>query len=68
MVGIYSTLGGWKNFYSFYDHNTMPTAIAPPTVLYNATPSHSLYDLQGRRVENPTKGVYIQNGKKVYVK
>lgn len=26
------------------------------------------YDLSGRRVENPTKGIYIQNGKKVYVK
>ena len=26
------------------------------------------YDLQGRRVNNPGKGVYIQNGKKVFVK
>ncbi|MBO7280004.1 MAG: hypothetical protein J6V00_02450, partial [Bacteroidaceae bacterium] len=26
------------------------------------------YDLSGRRVENPTKGIYILNGKKVYVK
>ena len=26
------------------------------------------YDLQGRRVENPTRGVYIVNGKKVVVK
>lgn len=26
------------------------------------------YDLQGRRVAKPTKGVYIVNGKKVYVK
>ena len=26
------------------------------------------YDLSGRRVENPAKGIYIQNGKKVYVK
>ena len=26
------------------------------------------YDLQGRRVVKPTKGVYIVNGKKVYVK
>ena len=26
------------------------------------------YDLQGRRVENPTKGLYIVNGKKVMVK
>ena len=26
------------------------------------------YDLQGRKVLNPTKGIYIQNGKKVYFK
>lgn len=26
------------------------------------------YDLSGRRVENPAKGIYIKNGKKVYVK
>ena len=28
----------------------------------------SWYDLQGRRVENPTKGVYIKNGRKVVIK
>lgn len=28
----------------------------------------AIYDLQGRRVENPTKGIYIINGKKVLVK
>lgn len=26
------------------------------------------YDLSGRRVENPTKGIYIKNGKKVVIK
>ena len=26
------------------------------------------YDLQGRRVDNPTKGVYIVNGKKIVIK
>ena len=28
----------------------------------------STYDIQGRKVENPTKGIYIVNGKKVVVK
>ena len=28
----------------------------------------TIYDLQGRRVDNPTKGIYIINGKKVLVK
>ena len=27
-----------------------------------------IYDLSGRRVTVPTKGLYIMNGKKVYVK
>ena len=27
--------------------------------------SQLIYDLQGRRVENPTKGIYIVDGKKV---
>ena len=29
------------------------------------TDSHTLYDLSGRKVENPRKGIYIENGKKV---
>jgi hypothetical protein len=28
----------------------------------------SVYDLQGRLIANPTKGLYIQNGKKVVIK
>ena len=28
----------------------------------------AVYDIQGRKVENPTKGIYIVNGKKVVVK
>jgi hypothetical protein len=31
------------------------------------TIDHSVYDLQGRRVLNPTKGLYIVNGKKVFI-
>ena len=30
--------------------------------------SEMLYDLQGRRVSNPTKGIYIVNGRKIVVK
>ena len=30
--------------------------------------SDVVYDLQGRRVEHPTKGIYIVNGKKQYIK
>jgi hypothetical protein len=27
-----------------------------------------IYDLQGRKVENPTQGIYIVDGEKVFVK
>ena len=30
--------------------------------------TNTIYDLQGRKIENPTKGIYIINGKKVFVK
>ena len=30
--------------------------------------SKTVYDLQGRKVENPTNGIYIVNGKKLFVK
>ncbi len=32
------------------------------------TIDNSVYDLQGRRVQNPSKGLYIVNGKKVVIK
>ena len=28
----------------------------------------AIYDLQGRKVDTPSKGIYIINGKKVFVK
>ena len=34
----------------------------------NPQPSTEIYDLTGRRVENPTKGMYIVNSKKVVIK
>ena len=42
------------------------TDIEPSTL--NPQPSTEVYDLQGRRVLNPTKGVYIVGGKKVVIK
>ncbi|MBQ5627911.1 MAG: hypothetical protein IIU97_07340, partial [Bacteroidaceae bacterium] len=34
----------------------------------NGNVEGEIYDLAGRRVENPTKGMYIVNGKKVFIK
>ncbi len=45
-----------------------PDATGVETVLVNVPETTIYYDMQGRRVMFPTKGVYILNGKKVYVK
>lgn len=37
-------------------------------VLMSTVKNGTVYDLQGRRVKNPTKGLYIQDGKKVIVR
>lgn len=51
--------GPWKN---------VPTAeeieAADIKSLNEPTESHQLYDLQGRRIDTPKKGLYIANGKK----
>lgn len=39
-----------------------------PTIEPDNTTNAPIYDLQGRRVEAPTRGIYIINGKKVLVK
>ena len=41
------------------------TAIDNLKLTDNSQQTSCVYDLLGRRVENPTKGVYIMNGKKV---
>jgi hypothetical protein len=35
---------------------------------HNAPDTGIMYDLQGRRIETLSKGLYIKNGKKVVVK
>lgn len=51
---------------SFDDGET--TGIETINVEKNAAEDGVYYDLQGHRVEHPTRGIYILNGKKVVVK
>ncbi len=44
-----------------------PTAIKE-VVMPDDNTSRDIYDLQGRRVSNPSNGIYIVNGKKIVVK
>lgn len=45
-----------------------PTAIESVTVKADPVAKKGIYNLAGQRVENPTKGIYIIDGKKVVVK
>ena len=43
------------------------TGINSATLTNSEKVNNEVYDLQGRRVVNPTKGLYIVNGKKVFI-
>ncbi|MBO4550754.1 MAG: hypothetical protein J5733_08490, partial [Bacteroidaceae bacterium] len=34
----------------------------------NVESAHAIYDLSGRRVANPRKGIYIKNGNKIVIR
>ena len=58
----YNASAGAREFFSFDE----TTGIEMPTAESNDFDG-TVYDLQGRRVLNPTKGLYIVNGKKVFI-
>ena len=53
--------------YNLDGEEVEPTAIEGLEVIIDS-PNAVVYDLGGRRVEHPVKGLYIVNGKKVFVK
>ena len=59
----YEKTAPWNRFYivetDYTDINGVKEQIAE---------NNTVYDLQGRKIENPTNGIYIVNGKKVFVK
>ena len=57
--------GGARALIIIDDENT--TGISA-TLTNNETMNNEYFDLQGRRVAKPTKGLYIVNGKKVVIK
>ncbi|MCR5315523.1 MAG: hypothetical protein K6E52_06480 [Bacteroidaceae bacterium] len=46
-----------------FDDDTSIEAIS-----HNAAEQEGIYDLQGRKVNQPSRGLYIVNGKKVMIK
>lgn len=58
-----------KSIYRTTDYDLQMTTSVPTPLRTDGITSSAFYDLQGRRLTTqPTKGVYIQNGKKVVIK
>lgn len=59
----YSAPANARGYFSFYE----TTGIEIPTDGCSDATEIVVYDLQGRRVSQPTKGLYIVNGNKVFI-
>lgn len=59
--------GPWKNVPSPKEAEENAAAAGVQTITPD-TPAAPVYDLQGRRVQTPTPGIYIQQGRKMVVK
>ena len=60
----YQSAEQWKEFFFVEDLPTAIVSVLPDYKIQDPV----YYDLQGRKVDNPTNGIYIVNGKKVFVK
>ena len=69
--GLISTLNyqepGYNNAWFLRPCPDSITGITSPT-LTTSSADEAIYDLQGRRIASPTRGLYIKGGKKVYIK
>lgn len=62
----YTSVKGWSNFENIIEMEK--TSIQYPKIIEQKI-NDSIFDLQGRCLKTaPTKGIYIQNGKKIIVK
>ena len=68
-VDAYKAAAVWKDFkeiVALTNDDPKPTGIDKIVITDNN--KGVFYDLNGRRIENPSKGLYIRNGKKVIMK
>ena len=65
-----NTVSGTRGFIGmdFDDDEDGTTGIEVQSSIFNLQSNEVYYNLQGQRVDNPTKGLYIRNGKKVVIK
>ena len=65
----YAATDGWKEFKNIVEMSSDGSdATAIESVETKCAAPAVYYDLSGRRVENPAKGIYIVNGRKVFIK
>ncbi|MBP5778316.1 MAG: hypothetical protein J6W56_12315 [Prevotella sp.] len=62
-VDLYKSTEGWNNFKTIVDSD--PSGIN--NILYKVSNDTPAYDLNGRRLYQPQKGIIIQNGKKIVI-
>ncbi len=65
-VEAYAQADGWSHFHTILSASD-PTFVKTAKVMERGDDAH-YYDLNGVRTDQPKKGVYIQNGKKIVVK
>jgi hypothetical protein len=61
-------VGYASNYSNLFRIEEVNTSVGVEQVINPSSERTVIYDLSGRRVKVPTNGIYIINGKKVYVK
>ena len=51
-----------------FEEEGTPTGVGHTEITESTEMADAIYDLQGRRIEKPKKGLYIVNGRKVMIK
>ena len=64
----YAAANGWSEFYNIVEMEFTGIDEVVDDVKGENSKVKDVYDLSGRKVTNPTKGIYIVNGKKVLLK
>ena len=64
----YASTKGWKDFVNIVEKDFTGIDEVFDEVKGESGKVKTIYDLNGRAVENPAKGMYIINGKKVFIK
>ena len=65
----YAATDGWKEFKNIVEMSSDGSDATAIESVENEQQGEAVYyDLSGRRVQNPEKGIYIVNGRKVFIK